>query len=104
VAPVYAASGKRGYHQWLIEWLKEPASVDTFALILDKELQNLNSDYQAKRNGDIFLAPLEIVTMPEGSFDNWLRGVGSGKLGGQRKIPRLSNDRHIADALIEISL
>jgi hypothetical protein len=104
VAPVYAASGKRGYHQWLIEWLKEPASVDTFARILDKELQNLNSDYQAKRNGDIFLAPLEIVTMPEGSFDNWLRGVGSGKLGGQRKIPRLSNDRHIADALIEISL
>lgn len=104
VAPVYAASGKRGYHQWLIEWLKKPASVDTFARILDKELQNLNSDYQAKRNGDIFLAPLEIVTMPEGSFDNWLRGVGSGKLGGQRKIPRLSNDRHIADALIEISL
>jgi hypothetical protein len=100
VAPVYAASGKRGYHQWLIEWHDKPGSMEAFAQTLDKALQGLNSDYQAKRNGDIFLAPLEIVSMPSGSFDNWLLSVGSGKLGGQRKIPRLSNNRNIADALL----
>lgn len=67
--------------------------------MLDAGLQAVNSDYQAKRSGGIFLDRLEIVEMPTGSFDRWL--ASTGKLGGQRKIPRLANDRRIADALLE---
>jgi hypothetical protein len=100
VAPVYASDGKRGYHQWLIEWHRQPSSIAEFASILDHELQKLNSDYQAKRSHDIFLAPLEIITSPKGLFDQWLASSGSGKLGGQRKIARLSNNRAIMDKLL----
>lgn len=100
-APVYADGGNKGHHQWIIEWASVPAcGSDAFADILDKELQTLNSDYQAKRSGDIFLSRLEIVDAPRGTFDRWLRATG--RLGGQRKVPRLFNDRHLADALIEL--
>ena len=74
--------------------------MEKFALILDQELQRVNSDYQAKRTGGIFLAPLEIVSVPKGTFNRWL--ASTGKLGGQRKIPRLANDRRIADAILKI--
>lgn len=100
VAPEYAECGRRGRHQWLVEWRVAPKSTEMFADLLDDALQRVNSDYQAKRAGDIFLSRLEIRSMPEGSFDRWLHSVGSGKLGGQRKIPRLCNDRRIADALL----
>lgn len=100
-APVFADCGTKGHHQWLIEWLHEPqCGVEKFALILDQELQRVNSDYQAKRTGGIFLAPLEIVSVPQGTFNRWL--ASTGKLGGQRKIPRLANDRRIADAILKI--
>ena len=102
VAPVYAEGRQRGHHQWLIEWSAEPqCGVDAFADMLDERLQAVNSDYQAKRAGGIFLDRLEIVTLAPGAFDSWLRT--SGKLGGQRKIPRLANDRHIADKVLEIN-
>lgn len=102
VAPVYAEGRQRGHHQWLIEWSAEPqCGVDAFADMLDERLQTVNSDYQAKRAGGIFLDRLEIVTLAPGAFDSWLRT--SGKLGGQRKIPRLANDRHIADKVLEIN-
>lgn len=87
--PVYAHDGKKGHHKWLIEFAKRPASVEEFARILDEELQNVNSDYQAKRAGSIFLDPPEIVLKKQGYFDAWLAAQGNGKLGGQRKIPRL---------------
>lgn len=101
-APVYASCGTKGHHQWLIEWEKAPkCDNEAFADILDAELQKVNSDYQAKRNSDIFLARLELTEAPEGVFDLWL--ASTGKLGGQRKIPRLSNDRRIIDPIIKLS-
>lgn len=99
-APVYADGGHKGRHEWIIEWTERPNCDNAqFAATLDKELQNVNSDYQAKRSGDIFLDRLTIVDAPTGSFDQWLENTG--KLGGQRKVPRLCNDRHIADALLK---
>lgn len=100
-APVYAACGTRGHHQWLIEWDEEPScGTEAFADILDAALQAVNSDYQAKRSGGIFLARLELTTAPRGTFDRWL--ASTGKLGGQRKIPRLANDRHIIDSVLSL--
>jgi hypothetical protein len=99
-APVYATENSRGRHQWLFEWAVAPTNISAFAEKLDNTLKELNSDYAAKRAGTIFLDPPQIITLSEGSFDRWLTSVGSGKLGGQRKIPRLSNDRHIVDAIL----
>ncbi len=101
-APVFAEGNRRGRHQWLVEWGKRPCDDNDFARRLDAELRKLNSDYDAKRRNTIFLDPPEIVDIPNGIFDRWLHSVGNGKLGGQRKIPRLSNDRKIADAVLEI--
>lgn len=99
-APVFATGKDRGRHQWLVEWAKRPADQDAFSELLDRELRRLNSDYDAKRAHTIFLDPPEVISVPDGTFDAWLKSVGNGKLGGQRKIPRLSNDRHIADAIL----
>ena len=101
-APVFAEGDRRGYHQWLIEWDKAPADEGEFGRLLDMELRKLNSDYDAKRTGDIFLDSLQIVSLPSGSFNRWLHTVGNGKLGGQRKVPRLANDRRIADAILRM--
>ena len=99
-APVFARDNRRGRHQWFVEWSEAPADPTDFASRLDQALRRENSDYDAKRTGDIFLDPLELISVPEGTFDSWLGSVGNQKLGGQRKIPRLSNDRHIADAIL----
>lgn len=101
-APLFATDHSKGRHQWFIEWLHEPSDTEEFSRILDKELRKVNSDYDAKRSHTIFLDPPEVISMPNGTFNKWLRSVGSGKLGGQRKIPRLSNNRKIADKLLEI--
>lgn len=101
VAPVYDDGGRHGHHQWLIEWQIEPQDIEEFAAVLDRALQNVNSDYQAKRGGDIFLDRLTITNAPTGLFDRWLELTG--KLGGQRKVPRLSNDRHIIDNMLEMT-
>ena len=101
VAPIYAHGEDRGRHQWIIEWKKKPLNVEEFAEILDRNLRLLNSDYDAKRSHDIFLDGPEVVSVDHGTFDRWLAGNGSGKLGGQRKVPRLSNNRDIADKLIK---
>jgi len=74
-----------------------------FAARLDETLQELNSDYQAKRSHSIFLDPLTIVDARPGLFDDWLSRSGSQKLGGQRKVPRLSNDRRILDTLLALN-
>ncbi|MDE6718000.1 MAG: GH3 auxin-responsive promoter family protein [Muribaculaceae bacterium] len=99
-APVFAEGNRRGRHQWLVEWDEAPEDTERFADLLDDALRKENSDYDAKRTGDIFLDRLELITVPTGTFDRWLRSVGNHKLGGQRKIPRLANDRRIADAII----
>ena len=102
-APVFAENGHRGRHEWIIEWETPPADREDFARQLDLRLQQLNSDYQAKRAHTIFLDPLTIVDARPGLFDRWLASSGSHKLGGQRKVPRLSNNRHIADTLLALN-
>lgn len=99
-APLFASGGRRGRHQWLVEWASAPADNREFAEVLDEELRKLNSDYDAKRSHTIFLDPPEVISARRGLFDEWLKSAGSHKLGGQRKVPRLSNDRHIIDKLL----
>ena len=99
-APVFAEGNRHGRHQWLFEWDEAPEDTERFADLLDAALREENSDYDAKRNGDIFLDRLELITVPDGTFDRWLRTIGNHKLGGQKKIPRLSNDRRIADTIL----
>ena len=100
-APVYAGDHSRGRHQWLVEFSRAPRSLDEFARRLDTALQARNSDYQAKRTADIFLAPPEVVVARKGLFDAWL--ASTGKLGGQRKVPRLANSREFIDPMLNIN-
>lgn len=99
--PVYMDNKARCRHQWLIEFSKEPENLDEFASILDKRLQEINSDYEAKRFHDITLQRLEIVKARPNLFNDWLKSKG--KLGGQHKVPRLSNDRKNIDELLEMN-
>jgi len=99
-APVYSISGQRGHHQWLIEFAREPQDEERFMQLLDQHLREVNSDYDAKRSGDIFLAPPTLVVAPMGLFDRWL--ASTGKLGGQRKVPRLNNNRTIIEQMLAI--
>lgn len=100
-APIFMDANAKCRHQWVIEFAKQPTSVEEFASVLDKSLQTINSDYEAKRYKDITLQPLEIVVAKEGLFDDWLKGKG--KLGGQHKIPRLSNSREYIEELLEMN-
>ena len=99
-APVYSISGQSGHHQWLIEFVREPQDKERFMQLLDQHLREVNSDYDAKRTGDIFLLAPSLVIAPNGLFDRWL--ASTGKLGGQRKVPRLSNNRDIIDQMLTL--
>lgn len=99
--PVYTTQSVKGHHQWVIAFDRLPADLQKFADTLDKELCNENSDYEAKRSHGLFLAPLRVTPVSQQAFDEWL--LSTGKLGGQRKIPRLRNDRTILDKVIEIN-
>ena len=101
-APVYATATTKGRHEWLVEFERHPASIDKFAEILDKELQSINSDYEAKRYKDMFISRPMVVEARKGLFDDWLM-LRSGRLGGQRKIPRLYNSREIIDSMLELN-
>lgn len=100
-APVYAGDRSRGRHEWLIEFAVPPSDMEIFAETLDANLCKVNSDYQAKRANGIFLDRLSIVVARAGLFDDWL--ASTGKLGGQRKVPRLSNDRHFIDSMLSMN-
>ena len=100
-APVFMDDHAKCRHQWLIEFNIPPKDVQLFAEILDKRLQTLNSDYEAKRYKNITLQPLEIVTARRGLFNDWLKQHG--KLGGQHKVPRLSNSREHIEELLKIN-
>ena len=97
-APVFMDGNAKCRHQWLIEFSKLPDDVAQFAEILDKKLQEINSDYEAKRYKNITLQPLEVVVARTGLFNDWLKSKG--KLGGQHKIPRLSNHRDNIDDML----
>lgn len=99
-APVFADDKRRGHHQWLIEFGKRPDCMETFTDTLDRCLTEENSDYQAKRAGNLFLDRPEVIEAEIGLFDRWL--ASTGKLGGQRKIPRLSNNRNIIDSIMNL--
>ena len=100
-APLFILDKAKGKHQWFIEFVKKPESITKFASLLDQNLQALNSDYEAKRYKEISLQPLEIIVAREGVFYEWLKQKG--KLGGQHKIPRLSNNRKHIDELLRIN-
>ena len=100
-APIFMDANAKCRHQWIVEFAKHPGNVEEFALILDRSLQAINSDYEAKRYKNVTLQPLEIIEARPGLFDDWLRSKG--KLGGQHKIPRLSNTRQYIDELIALN-
>ena len=101
VAPIYfagAADGSRGGHQWLIEFLQPLSDAARFAAVLDQTLRQLNSDYDAKRHRDLALAPPTLTVAAPGQFERWL--ARRGKLGGQHKVPRLSNSRDLLEDVL----
>ena len=98
-APIFITGEKRGAHEWIIEFIKEPKNKDSFVTLLDKELRKVNSDYDAKRYKDIAIKKPTVHFVSEGFFDHWLKTKN--KLGGQNKIPRLANDRKYLDSMLD---
>lgn len=96
-APIYFGEQNQGAHEWLIEFEQKPNSIDAFVVELDAALKSLNSDYEAKRHKDIALSMPVVHVLSTGSFNNWLKQKG--KLGGQHKVPRLSNERIFIDEI-----
>ncbi|HEY6504410.1 MAG TPA: GH3 auxin-responsive promoter family protein [Chitinophagaceae bacterium] len=100
-APVYFSESSNGAHEWLIEFEKEPAGLDVFTRELDAALKSINSDYEAKRHKDIALRLPIVHSLKKGVFTEWLRSKG--KLGGQHKVPRLSNDRAFLEEILQLA-
>ncbi|MBN9296560.1 MAG: GH3 auxin-responsive promoter family protein [Filimonas sp.] len=99
-APVYFSDNGNGAHEWLIEFDKEPEQMETFIVELDKALQSVNSDYEAKRHKSIALRLPVVHNLKKGIFTQWLKGKG--KLGGQHKVPRLSNERTYLEEILKL--
>jgi hypothetical protein len=97
VAPIYMKDKEKGAHEWMIEFRKNPADIVFFQKVLDETLQSLNSDYEAKRHNNMTLNSLIINVARENLFYDWLKEKD--KLGGQHKIPRLSNEREYLEQL-----
>ncbi|MDX2442557.1 MAG: GH3 auxin-responsive promoter family protein [Bacteroidales bacterium] len=100
-APVYMGDKQQGTHEWLFEFNKEPSDLEYFTDVLDHALMSVNSDYEAKRFKDITLIRPYIRKVKKGVFYNWFNNKG--KLGGQNKMPRLSNDRKYVEELLKIN-
>jgi hypothetical protein len=98
-APVFFSDGENGAHEWLIAFNTAPKELSTFIFELDTALKNCNSDYEAKRYKDIALRMPIVQAVPADIFNNWLQSKG--KLGGQHKVPRLSNDRSVLEEIKE---
>ena len=101
VAPRFMKSGKKGNHDWIIEFSKEPKSIDNFMSDLDLSIQQNNTDYKAKRFKNITLDKPILHMARENLFYDWLKSKN--KVGGQNKIPRLSNDRSFFEELIKMN-
>ncbi|MGQ1785377.1 MULTISPECIES: GH3 auxin-responsive promoter family protein [unclassified Saccharicrinis] len=100
-APMYMSTDEKGKHQWIIEFEKEPNDIKLFSQELDRELQAINSDYEAKRYRDITLEFPKIEVARKNLFFDWLKKHN--KLGGQNKVPRLTNNRDLIEELIAIN-
>ena len=97
--PIYFGDGNRGGHEWIIEFEECPDDLDRFTRLLDEKLREINSDYDAKRHRDLALAPPTIHVAVSGTFYRWMKSRQ--KLGGQHKVPRLSNTREFIDDLLK---
>ena len=97
-APVYMTGTENGAHEWIIEFEHLPCPLETFVTALDKALQEINSDYEAKRHKNIALRMPIVHVMPVDGFKSWLKDKG--KLGGQHKVPRLSNERNFIEDML----
>jgi hypothetical protein len=95
--PVFQTDSTKGSHEWLVEFEKEPSDLAFFTNVLDNALKSLNSDYEAKRYHDMILGEPIVRVVPSGTFYAWLKSKG--RLGGQNKVPRLSNDRKYLDEI-----
>lgn len=100
-APIYFSNESNGAHEWLVEFDKAPDNMERFTFELDNALKSLNSDYEAKRYKSIALRIPVVHVMPKGVFLQWLRNKG--KVGGQHKVPRLSNERTLLEEIKEIA-
>ncbi len=98
--PVYLDARRKGGHEWIIEFIRQPTSLDEFVRILDESLRQLNSDYDAKRSHDLALMSPRVHCARPGTFYNWLKSKG--KLGGQNKVPRLCNNREYVDDILRM--
>ena len=101
VAPLYMKNGKKGKHEWMIEFIKEPNNLDQFMKEIDFQIQNNNSDYRAKRFKNITLDRPRLIKARKNLFYDWLKKKK--KLGGQNKVPRLLNERSFIEELIEMN-
>ncbi len=99
-APLFDNANNRTLHQWIMEFDKQPEDLNRFIEVFDKALQSVNSDYEAKRYKDLVLQPPQIISVSQGTFYSWLKSRG--KLGGQHKVPRLSNDREYIDEILKL--
>lgn len=99
-APVYLKEGKKGRHEWIVEFKVPPSSEEDFTRFLDESLRSINSDYDAKRTHDLALIEPKVHSAVEGTFYNWLKRRG--KLGGQNKVPRLANSREYVDEILKM--
>lgn len=100
-APVFMDAQAKCRHQWLIEFAQMPDSLERFAKILDDTLKDVNSDYEAKRQNNLALQPLEVIVARKDLFHTWM--AMKGKLGGQHKVPRLSNTRQYIEEMLELN-
>ena len=101
-APIFMKKSTKGAHEWIIEFEKAPVNLDEFSTMLDLAIQNENSDYEAKRYKNMTLQNLQIHKARKNLFYDWLRKKK--KLGGQNKVPRLSNSRKLIEELLEMNL
>ncbi|MEQ6118534.1 GH3 auxin-responsive promoter family protein [Reichenbachiella sp. MALMAid0571] len=99
-APIHFEKNKKGKHEWVIEFKKEPESMERFVVLLDENLRELNSDYDAKRFKDLALQLPLVHSAKSGTFYTWMKKRG--KLGGQNKVPRLSNTREYIDEVLKL--
>lgn len=97
-APRYIGEGRKGCHEWIVEFSKPPHDLEAFTTILDETLRQINSDYDAKRSQDLVVGRPIIHTVAPGTFYQWMKKRG--KLGGQNKVPRLSNNREYLEDLL----
>jgi hypothetical protein len=96
--PVYMDLDARGGHEWVVEFQQPPDDMEHFTTVMDETMRSLNSDYDAKRSTGMVLRRPLVHPVPEGTFHEWMKARG--KLGGQNKVPRLSNDRSVLDQLL----